>query len=46
MLESRNIITALSGEALRVSTARGRSQAGVLSLLLQSLVEDELLREL
>jgi hypothetical protein len=45
MLESRNIITTLSGETM--STARGCSQGGVLSPLLWSLVMvDELLLEL
>jgi hypothetical protein len=46
MLESRNIVNALSGENLRASTARGYPQGGVLSPLLWSLVVDELLWEL
>jgi hypothetical protein len=46
MLESRNIVTTLSGETLRASTAKGCRQGGVLSPLLWSLVVDELLWEL
>jgi hypothetical protein len=46
MLESRNIITAFSGENLRASMARGCLQEGVLSPLLWSLVVDKLLWEL
>jgi hypothetical protein len=46
MLESRNILTTLSGENLRASMARGCPQEGVLSPLLLSLVVDELLWEL
>jgi hypothetical protein len=46
MLESRNIVTTLSGETLRASTAKGCLQGGVLSPLLRSLIVDELLWEL
>jgi hypothetical protein len=46
MLESRNTVTTLSGETLRVSTAKGCPQEGVLLPLLWSLVVDELLWEL
>jgi hypothetical protein len=46
MLESRNIITALSGEILRASTTKGCPQRGVLLPLLWSLVVKELLWEL
>jgi hypothetical protein len=43
MLERRTIITILSGESLRGSTARGSPQRGVLSLPLRSLLEEKLL---
>jgi hypothetical protein len=46
MLESRHIVTTLSGENLRASTARGCPQGGVLSPLLWILVVDELIWEL
>jgi hypothetical protein len=46
MLESRTIISTLSGEILRVSAAGGCPQGGVLSPLLWSLVVDDLLWEL
>jgi hypothetical protein len=46
MLESRNIVTTLSGETLRASKARGCPQGGVLSPLLWSLVADEFIWEL
>jgi hypothetical protein len=46
MLESRNIITTLSGEALRESMAKGCRQGDVLLSLLWSLVVDNLLWEL
>jgi hypothetical protein len=42
MMESRNISATLSGEALRVSVARGCPQGGVLSPLLWTLVVDDL----
>jgi hypothetical protein len=43
ILESRNIIAALSGQTLGVAMARGCPQGGVLSPLLCSLVIDDLL---
>jgi hypothetical protein len=43
MLESRNISATLSGETLGATTSRGCLQRGVLSPLLWSLVEDDLL---
>jgi hypothetical protein len=46
MLESRNIVTTISGETLRASMARGCLQGGVLSPLLWSLVVNELIWEL
>jgi hypothetical protein len=46
MLESRTINATLSGETLRVSAFRGCPQGGVLSPLLWSLVDDDLLWEL
>jgi hypothetical protein len=46
ILESRNIIAILSGETLGASAVRWCPQGGVLSLLLWSLVVDDLLRGL
>jgi hypothetical protein len=43
MVESRNIITTLSGEPLRLSVAKGCLQSGVHSPLLWCLVVDDLL---
>jgi hypothetical protein len=45
-LVNRNVVTTLSGETLRASTAKGCPQGGVLSPLLWSLVVDALLWEL
>jgi hypothetical protein len=46
MVESRNIIATLSGEALGASVARGCPQGCVLSPLLCSLVVDDILWDL
>jgi hypothetical protein len=46
MLESRNIVTTLSGGTFRASTTKGCLQEGVLSPLLWSLVVDEFIWEL
>jgi hypothetical protein len=46
VLESRNIITTLSGEIMRASMARGFLQGGLLSPLPRSLVVDNVLLEL
>jgi hypothetical protein len=46
MLESRNIITTLTGKTLRASIAKGCPKGGVISPLLQSPVVDKLLWKL